>query len=149
MNDGARHGLVLIAGFFGFCATLVLYLMMFFVQIQNADNACESPSATLSDNSLDDLRGVGFENSFLNLGGKCAYRMDDGSVVHAREPGWWFSGTIGGLAAALAGLAVFLVRRKGHLGALFGLATLLAPPLGLTLAIATPRRAPSRGPVAL
>ena len=65
----ARQGFLLIAGFSGSAATLLLYLALFFVQIANADDACESPWATVPGIDVDDLRDVGFENSFLNLGG--------------------------------------------------------------------------------
>ena len=149
MDDGSRQGAVLIAGFCGFVATLTVYLILFVVQIQNADNACESYPQTVPGADFEDVRGIGFENSFSNLGGKCTYRMDDGSVVHTREPGWWFSGSIAGFFAVLAGVAVFVVRRKGHVGALFGLVALLAPPLGLALAAAMPRKGAPRGPAAL
>ena len=121
-------------------ATLVFYLFLFFVQIQNADNACESYPQTVPGPDYLDVRGIGFENSFLNLGGLCTYRMDDGSVVVTREPGWWFSGTIAGFLAVLAGLSALLVRSNGHPGLLYGLATLVAPPLGLALSVAAPRR---------
>ena len=145
----ARQGLLPVAGFCGFVATLVFYLLLFFVQIQNADNAWESYPQTVPDAGFDNVRSIGFENSYPNLGGRCRYGMDDGSVMVTREPGWWFPGTIAGFAAALAGVVIFLVRRKGHPGLLFGLTTLLAPPLGLLLGIATPRRASSQKPVAL
>ena len=129
----ARQGFLLIAGFSGSAATLLLYLALFFVQIANADDSCESPWATVPGIDVDDLRGIGFENSFLNLGGRCRYFMEDGSVVVTREPGWWFSGTIASLVAALSGIAVLLTRRRGHRGVLYGLTTLLAPPLGLAM----------------
>ena len=87
------------------------------------------------------MRGIGFRNSLLNLGGRCEYRMDDGSVVVTREPGWWFSGTIAGFSAVVAVVAALLARRKGHRGLLYGVATLVAPPLGLALAVAAPRKA--------
>ncbi len=67
--------------------------------------------------------------------------MSDGSVVFAREPGWWFSGTIAALAVVFASLVVGLARRKGYPGWLFGLCALPAPPLGLLLAVVAPRRA--------
>ena len=137
----ARQGRLLIAGFFGFVATLVFYLALFFIQIANADNACESYPQTVPGADFEDVRGIGFENSFLNLGGRCTYRMDDGSVVLTREPGWWFSGTIASFAAMLAGVAVLFARRKGHSGWLYGIATLVAPPLGFALVVAAPRRA--------
>ena len=143
----ARQGLLLIAGFGGFVGTLVFYLFLLFVQTQNADYACESPQA-VDGIDVERIRGIGFENSYLNLGGRCEYRMNDGSVIHTREPGWWFSGTIAGFVAVLACAVAFFVRRKGHLGLLFGLTTLLAPPLGLLLAIAAPRRGTPDGPVA-
>ncbi len=92
---------------------------------------------------MDDLRGIGFETSFLNLGGRCEYRMDDGSEVVTREPGWWFSGTIAGVAAMLAGLAGLFAGRKGRSGPLYGLVTLVVPPLGLLLSVAVPPRTPS------
>ena len=115
--------------------------MLFIVQIQNADDACESYPQTVPDADFQDVRGIGFENSFLNLGGNCIYYMNDGAVVHTREPGWWFSGSIAGFAALVAVVAALLVRRKGHTGILYGLVTLLAPPLGLALVVAAPRKA--------
>ena len=140
---------LLAAGLAGVLATLLFYLFLFFVQIQNADPACESYPQTVPGADFEDVRGFGFENGYLNLGGKCAYYMNDGSVVHTREPGWWFSGTIAGLAALVAGGVAVFVRRRGHTGVLFGLATFVAPPLGLALAVAAPRRGSSRGSVAL
>ena len=128
---------MLLAGVAGTAATLLFYLFLLFVQIQNADNACEGFGPT---GNHEGVRGIGFENSFLNLGGRCTYRMDDGSVVVTREPGWWFSGTIAGFVAAFAVVVAYLVRRKGHPGWLYGLTALLAPPLGLALALAAPRR---------
>lgn len=121
--------------------TLFLYLFLFFVQIQNADPACESYPQTVPGADFEDVWGLGFENGYLNLGGKCTYYMNDGSVVHTREPGWWFSGTIAGFVIVFAGAVALFVRRKEHAGLLFGLTTLLAPPLGLALAVAAPRRA--------
>jgi hypothetical protein len=132
---------LLLATVAGVSATLLFYLALFFVQIQNADNACEGYPATESGADFEDVRGIGFENSFLNLGGRCTYHMNDGSVVHTREPGWWFSGTIAGFVAACADAVVLLARRRGHPGVLFGLTTLIAPPLGLALARAAPRTA--------
>ncbi len=79
--------------------------MLFFVQIQNADSACESPQA-VPGIEVEDLRDIDFENSYLNLGGRCEYRLDDGSVVVTREPGWWFTGSPAALYAALAGAVV-------------------------------------------
>lgn len=131
---------LLLAGVAGAAATLVFYLMLMVVQFANADMACETYPQTVPGADFEDVRGIGFENSWLNLGGRCAYYMSDGAVVHTREPGWSFSGTIAGFVAIVAGLAVFVVRRKGHLGWLYGIATLLAPPLGFALAVAAPRR---------
>ena len=130
-------------------ATLAFYLLLFFVQIQNADSACESYPRTVPGAGFGDVSGIGFENSYLNLGGACTYHMDDGAMVYTREPGWWLSGTMAGFVAALAGAVVLVVRRKGHRGVLFGLTTLVAPPLGILLAAATPPKAPSQAPVAL
>ena len=144
----ARQGFLLIAGFSGLIATLVFYLFLLFVQIQNADNACESPQA-VPGIDVESICGIGFENGYLNLGGNCTYCMNDGSTVHTREPGWRFSGTMAGFAAVIACAVAFFARRKGHVGVLFGLTTFLAPPLGLLLAIAVPRRASSQGPAAL
>jgi hypothetical protein len=105
--------------------------------------ACESYPHTVPGADYLDVRGIGFENSFLNLGGRCTYRMDDGSVFVAREPGWWFSGTIAGFAAVFAVAVAYLARRKGHPGWLYGFTTLFAPPLGLAPTLAAPRRARS------
>ena len=136
----ARQGVLRIASFFGVLATLFFYLGLLILQNENADFACESPQAVRGID-LNDLRGIGFRNSLLNLGGRCEYRMDDGSVLVTREPGWWFSGTIAGFIAMIAVLAGYLTRRKGHAGWLYGLTTLVAPPLGFALAVAAPRRA--------
>jgi hypothetical protein len=125
------------AGVAGTAATLLFYLFLLFVQIQNAEDACEGFGPT---GNYEDVRGIGFENSFLNLGGRCTYRMDDGSVVVTREPGWWFSGTIAGFVAAFAVVVAYLVRRRGHMGLLYGLTALFAPPLGFALALVAPRR---------
>lgn len=132
-----RHARLLLAAVGGSAATLVFYLFLFFVQIQNADNACEGFGPT---GNHEDVRGIGFENSFLNLGGRCTYYMNDGSVIVTREPDWWFSGTIAGSVAVIAGLAALLAGRKGCSGLLYGLTTLVAPPLGLVLALAASRR---------
>ena len=86
------------------------------------------------------MRGMGFENSFLNLGGRCECRLENGSVVITRDPGWWFSGTLAGVVAAFVVLVLSLARRRGHRGWLFGLTALVAPPLGFALAVAAPRR---------
>jgi hypothetical protein len=129
------------AGVAGVAATLIFYFVLLVVQIANADDACESYPQTVPGADFQDVRGIGFENSFLNLGGRCTYRMDDGSVVVTREPGWWFSGTIAGFVAVIAMVTAFFARRKGHPGLLFGLTALLAPPLGFALAVAAPRRA--------
>ncbi|QIN82984.1 hypothetical protein GBA63_10235 [Rubrobacter tropicus] len=120
---------------------MLLYFVLMVVQIVNADDACESYPQTVPGADFEDVRGFGFENSFLNLGGRCTYHMDDGSVVITREPGWGFSGTIAGFAVMIAAAVTFLVRRKGHPGVLYGLTALVAPPLGLALALAAPRRA--------
>ena len=124
----------------GVFATLVFYLGLLILQNENADFACESPQA-VPGVDVENLRGIGFRNSLLNLGGRCEYRMDDGSLVVTREPGWWFSGTIAGFSAVVAVVAALLARRKGHRGWLYGATTLVAPPLGLALAVAAPRKA--------
>jgi|SRR3712207_1545559 len=124
----------------GVLATSIFYLALLLVQIENADRACESPQATVPGLETGNIRDIGFENSFLNLGGRCTYRMDDGSVVVTREPGWWFPATIVGFVVMLAGPAAMFARRKGRSGLLYGLATLVAPPLGLALSLAVPRR---------
>ncbi len=128
------------AGVAGVLATSVFYLALLLVQIENADRACESPQATVPGLETEDIQGIGFENSFLNLGGRCTYRMNDGSVVVTREPGWWFPATIVGFLMMLAGPAAMFARRKGRSGLLYGLATLVAPPLGLALSLAVPQR---------
>ena len=56
----------------GTAATVLFYLFLLFVQIQNAEDACEGFGPT---GNYEDVRGIGFENSFLNLGGRCTYRM--------------------------------------------------------------------------
>ena len=122
----------------GLFATLAFYTVLFIVQTVNADSACEGYPASVPGAWFSDVRGVGFENSFLNLGGRCTYHMQDGAVVVTREPGWWFSGTIAGLAVAPAGFIFHLVRRKGHPGWLFGLCALTAPPMALVLAVEAP-----------
>ncbi|CAA9458580.1 MAG: hypothetical protein AVDCRST_MAG02-1907 [uncultured Rubrobacteraceae bacterium] len=136
------------AGVAGLSGTLVLYLMLFIVQLANADDACEGYPQTVPGADREDVRGGGFENTFLNLAGRWTYRMEDGSVVVTRAPGRSFSGTIAGVVAVVAGLVALSVRRKGHPGVPYGLATLFAPPLGLVLALAAPRRTrhgPPRG----
>ena len=127
----------------GVLATSAFYLALLVVQIENADRACESPRSTVPGLETEDIRDVGFENSFLSLGGRCEYRLDDGSVVVTREPGWGFSATIVGFVVMAAGVVVELARRKGHPGLFFGFATLVAPPLGVALLLAAPPRARS------
>ena len=122
----------------GVLATSVFYLALLLVQINNADLACESPQATVPNLKTEDIRDIRFESSFLNLGGRCTYRMDDGSVVVTREPGWWFTSTVVGLVVMLVGPAAMFARRKGRSGLLYGLTTLVAPPLGLALSLAVP-----------
>ena len=141
------------AGVVGVLGTSVFYLALLLVQIENADQACESPEATVPGLRMEDIRDIRFENSFLNLGGRCTYLMDDGSVVVTREPGWGFPATIVGFLIMLAGPVATFARRKGRSGALFGLTTLVAPPLGLALSLAVTQKARSgaapQGPVAL
>ena len=124
------------AGTIGVLGTSVFYLALLLVQIENADLACESPQATVPGLEVEEIRGIRFESSFLNLGGRCTYRMDDGSTVVTREPGWWFPATIVGFLLMLAGPAAMFARRKGRSGVLYGLTTLVAPPLGLLLSLA-------------
>ena len=124
----------------GVLATSGFYLALLLVQIENADMACENPRATLPNLKVENIRDIGFENSFLNLGGRCTYRMDDGSVVITREPGWGYPATIVGFVVMLAGVVVQYARRKGHPGLLYGFTTLIAPPLGLALMLAAPPR---------
>ena len=124
----------------GVLATSGFYLALLLVQIENADRACENPQAMVPGLETEEIRDIGFENSFLNLGGRCEYRMDDGSVVVTREPGWGFSATIVGFVVMLAGVVVEFARRKGHPGLLYGFTTLIAPPLGLALLLAAPPR---------
>ena len=128
-----------LAGFFGFVATLVFYLALLVVQNENADYACESPQA-VPGLDVNNLRDIHFENSFLNFGGRCAYYMDDGSVIVTREPGWWFPATIVGFLVMLAGPAAMFARRKGRSGVLYGITTLVAPPMGLALSLAVAHR---------
>ncbi len=130
------------AGVTGVLGTSAFYLALLLVQIENADLACESPQASVPGLAIEDIRDIRFENSFLNLGGRCTYRMDDGSVVVTREPGGWFPATIVGFVLMLAGPAAMFARRKGRSGVLYGLTTLVAPPLGLALALAAPPRIP-------
>ena len=135
--DGATK--LFVAAVAGVLGTSVFYLALLLVQIENADAACESPQA-VPGLETEEIRGIGFENSFLSLGGRCTYRMDDGSVVVTREPGWSFVATIAGFVAMLAGPAATFARRKGRSGLLYGIVTLVAPPLGLALALAVPQR---------
>lgn len=123
----------------GLLATLVFYAALFVVQTANADMACETWPQTVPGAGPDNVRGINFEHGYLNLGGRCTYHMDDGSVVVTREPGWGFSGTIVGAVCLFAGLVALLARRKGHRGYLFALAALVAPPLGFALALVKPR----------
>jgi hypothetical protein len=124
-------GTILLGSF----ATPFVYAAHFVVQTVNADDACESYPQNVPGAGFSDVRGVGFENSFLNLGGHCTFHMNDGSVVITREPGWWFSGTIAGFAAVFAGLVGYLARRKEYSGWVAGLYALLAPPLALLLTV--------------
>ncbi len=133
---------LLLAGVVGVSAAVIFYLSLFVVQIANADMACESYPHTVPGADYLDVRGICSENSFLNLGGRCTYRMGEGSVVVTREPGW-FSETIAGFAAVFAVAVAYLARQKGHPGWLYGLTTLFAPPLGLALTLAAPRGARS------
>ena len=126
----------------GVLGTSVFYLALLLVQIENADQACESPEATVPRVRIEDIRDIRFENSFLNLSGRRIYRMDDGSVVVTREPGW-FPATIVGFLVMLAGPVATFARRKGRSGALFGITTMVAPPLGLALSLAVTQRARS------
>ena len=136
-----RRGVLLLgAVLVGSLVTLIFYGLLLVVQTGNADMACESYPQTIPGADYEDVRGIGFENSFLNLGGLCTYHMDDGSVVVTREPGWWFSSSIAGSVAVFAGLVFYLARLKGHAGWLYGLTSLVAPPLGLALAVGAPRR---------
>lgn len=139
-SDVNRLSRLLGATIVGTAATLFFYFALIIIQAANADGACETYPHTVPGADFEDVRGLGFENSYLNLGGSCTYYMTDGSVVHTREPGWWFSGTIVSFVAVLAGFAVLLVRRKGHSGWLYGLTALLAPPLGLLLSATAARR---------
>ncbi len=61
---------------------------------------------------VNNLRVVGFENSYLNLGARCRYHMDDSSVAVTREPGWWFSGTVVASVAMSGGPAAMFAGRK-------------------------------------
>ncbi len=120
--------------------TSAFYLALLLVQIENADLACESPQASVPGLEIEDIRNIHFENSFLNLGGRCTYRMDDDSMVVTREPGWWFPATIVGFVLMLAGPAAMFARRRGRSGVLFGLTTMVAPPLGLALSLTAAQR---------
>ena len=131
----------------GASAVFVTSAALLIVQVQNADNACESFPAGVPGADYSDVRDLGFKNSYLNLGGKCVYYLDDGSAVKTREPGQWFSGSLMAIAAAAALLTVYLVRRKGHSGWLFGLLTFVNTPLGLLLALVV-RRKVNRGAAA-
>ncbi len=128
------------AGVVGVLGTSAFYLAHLLVQIENADQACKSLEATVPGLRIEDIRDIRFENSFFNLGGRCTYLMDDGSVVVTREPGCWFPATIVGFLIMFAGPVATFARRKGRSGALFGLTTLVAPPLELVLALAAPQR---------
>jgi hypothetical protein len=132
----------LLASFFsvGCVATLIFYFALFVVQTANADYACENYPANVPSADSSDVRGVDFENSFLNLGGRCTYHMNDGAVVVTREPGWWLAGTIAGIVFVFASLVAYLARRKGYSGWLFGLCAFVAPPLGFLLATTARRK---------
>jgi hypothetical protein len=67
-------------------------------------------------------------------------------VVSTREPELWFSGTIAEVITVFAGLVVYLARRKGHQGFLFGLCALAAP-FGPSIVAVAPRRADGVGAV--
>jgi hypothetical protein len=117
------------------CATLLL------VQNANADFACENEfpvRGPASDRSA--VRGIGFENAYLSLGGRCTYEMQDGSTAVARQPGWWLSATLITVSALSAALAGHLARREGHFGLLFAFLTIVNVPLGLLLAMLARRR---------
>ena len=58
-------------------------------------------------------------------------------------------GMIACFVALLALVAGWMAMRKGHVAVLFGLTALLAPPLGLALAVAVPRRGSPQGRDAL
>lgn len=136
-----RRASLLVGVFVAGCvATLFVYAALLVVQISNADSACESYPASVPGADFADVRGIGFENSLLNLGGRCTYHMNDGSVVVTREPGWWFVETIAGIVTVFAGLVSYLARRKGYSGWLFGLCAFVAPPLGLLLAVTARRK---------
>jgi hypothetical protein len=115
---------LVVLGFFGFVASVIFYLVLFFVQIANAHNACEDYHYLGAVADPRDVRGeAGFEDSYLNLGGRCTWYMNDGSVVVTREPGWSFSGTTAGFVALLAVVSFLIARRKGYPGWLCGLTT--------------------------
>ncbi len=133
------------AGVTGVLGTSAFYLALVLVQIENAGLACESPQASVPGLEIEDTGDIRFENSFLNLGGRCTYRLDDGSVVVTREPGWWFPATIVGFMLMLSGPASIVARRKGRSGVLFGLIALVAPPLALTLSLTAAQRPPVWG----
>lgn len=68
MSSNTRLLLAVVAGSSG---TLIFYIALFVVQIANADNGCESYPATVPGADFQDVQGIGFENSFVNLGGRC------------------------------------------------------------------------------
>jgi hypothetical protein len=125
----------------GSVVTLFYYVALFVVQTVNADSACETYPTSVQGVNSSDVRGITFRNSWLNFGGSCTYRLQDGSVVSTRAPELWFSGTNAGVISVFAGLVVYLARRKGHQGFLFGLCTLAASPFGLSIMAVAPRRA--------
>jgi hypothetical protein len=119
---------VLAATLSGSVVTLFFYVALFVVQTVNADSACETYPTRVQGADSSDVRGITFRNLWLNLGGSCTYRLQDGSVVSTREPELWFSGTIAEVITVFAGLVVYLARRKGHQGFLFGLCALTRRP---------------------
>ena len=115
----------------GLAATSVSYLALFVFQTVNADLACE----TVPEEIRREFRDVKFENSLLNLGGRCTWYLSDGSAMVTREPGWWLTAVMAVGLLVLVGFSVMIVRQRGHQGWLYALVTFVAPPLGMALAV--------------
>jgi hypothetical protein len=105
---------VLAATLSGSVVTLFFYVALFVIQTVNADSACETYPTSVQGADSSDVRGITFRNAWLNLGGSCTYRLQDGSVASTWEPELWFPGTIAGVITVFASPIVYLARRREH-----------------------------------
>ena len=82
--------------------------------------------------------------SIFPIGRNCAYAsLDSGTVTRTFEPGWWPTLVLICSAALLAWVSICVarsIRSRGARGWIYGIATFLAPPLGLLLAVSATRR---------